>query len=94
MAVAVLVLACGAGVTLAYAMHMTKPVFFSSRQLMATAGVPILGTVMFVRPEAWRDEHAASNRHLALAFSALLGIFVLVLFTQSTLSGWLLRVVA
>jgi len=56
--------------------------------------VPILGTVMFVRPEAWRDEHAASNRHLALAFSALLGIFVLVLFTQSTLSGWLLRVVA
>ena len=94
MAVAVLVLACGAGVALAYAMHMTKPVFFSSRQLMATAGVPILGTVMFVRPEVWRDEHAASNRHLALAFSALLGIFVLVLFTQSTLSGWLLRVVA
>ena len=94
MAVAVLVLACAAGVSLAYARHVTKPVFFSPRQLTEAVGLPILGTVMFVRPEVWRGEHAASNRNLTLAVSALVGVFVLVLFTQNALSGWLLRVMA
>ena len=88
-AVAVLILACGAGIGAAYLKHMTKPVFFSTQSLSSALGRPVLGSVTFARPGAWLSERSAAIRHAALAMSALVAVFVLVLITQNSFSRWL-----
>lgn len=50
--------AIGAGVGVAFLLHLLRPVFVSARQLGEVTGLPVLGAVSL----AWADKHRIENR--------------------------------
>lgn len=84
--IATLFLAMGAGVGLAYVLHMTRPVFNNVRQLHEATGLPVLGMVSMT----WLDRYRAASRRgffvYAGAAAALVCFTFALLLVQSRLA--------
>ena len=85
-----LIVALGAGLGVAYLLHMLQPAFVSTRQLAAVTGLTVLGAVSM----AWADRRRAERHRSAVLYACgtvglvLLGLAVLVLNTHiSSLVG-------
>ena len=82
-----LFLAIGAGIGMAYLLHLLRPVFVSARQLGAVTGLTVLGTVSM----AWAGEHRVEarrgNLHYACWAGGLLLVGVAVLLLQAHISN-------
>ena len=79
--------AIGAGVGVAYLLHLLRPVFVSARQLGAVTGLAVLGTVSM----AWAGEHRMlarrGNFRYAYWSAGLLVVGVVVLLLQGHISN-------
>ncbi len=87
-----LIAALGAGLGVAYLLHMLQPAFVSTRQLAAVTGLTVLGAVSM----AWADRRRAERHRSTVLYACgtvglvLLGLAVLVLNTHiSNLVGGL-----
>ncbi len=85
--VGVLFLALGAGLGVAYLLHLMSPVFVSTRQLGAVTGLPVLGSVSL----AWADKHRLEGRRSNVRYvfltAGLLVVAVGVLLLQAHISN-------
>lgn len=86
---AVLVVGVGLGAGVAYLIHLSKPVFSTSRSLSEATGLPVLGTVMRSFAERSRDELRASFRRYIATTAALFVIFVVTMVLQQPASRML-----
>ena len=79
--------AIGAGIGVAFLLHLLRPVFVSARQLGEVTGLPVLGVVSM----AWADRHRLENRrasvHYAFWAAGLLAAGVVVLVLQGYISN-------
>jgi polysaccharide chain length determinant protein (PEP-CTERM system associated) len=75
MLLAILIIGAGGGATLAWVMHLFKPVFSDVDDLRETTGLPVLGAVSMT----WYDRHRAGRRREFLSF-ATAGIALFVCF--------------
>ena len=79
-----LIAALGAGLGVAYLLHMLQPAFVSTRQLAAVTGLTVLGAVSM----AWADRRRAERHRSTVLYACgtvglvLLGLAVLVLNTH------------
>jgi polysaccharide chain length determinant protein (PEP-CTERM system associated) len=89
MIVAVLLLALGAGGSVAYVRHKLLPVFWSAKTLAAQTGAMVLGVVTFAFP----DSRLASARRALLWYSTSVSSLVLVGIAVFGLSHSGLRIV-
>jgi polysaccharide chain length determinant protein (PEP-CTERM system associated) len=84
--VMVLVAALAAGAGLAFALNQVRPVFDNLRALTELTSLPVLGAVS----RTWRERHRAVRvgelARVAIAASALIGVFVMVLVLQGPAS--------
>ena len=82
-----LFLAIGAGIGIAYLLHLLRPVFVSARQLGAVTGLAVLGTVSM----AWAGEHRLRARRANLRYACWAGGLLLaglaVLLLQAHISN-------
>jgi polysaccharide chain length determinant protein (PEP-CTERM system associated) len=79
LATVVLLFALTAGIGLAFALNLTRPVFYSSRELERRFGVPVLGAIRMVRDA---QAQAVMRRNSVLAFGsvgALIAVYALLL---------------
>lgn len=68
------ILALGAGIGVAFLLHLLTPVFVSSRQLAEVTGLTVLGTVSM----AWADTHRSESRRSVFRYAFwAAGLFVL-----------------
>jgi polysaccharide chain length determinant protein (PEP-CTERM system associated) len=84
-----LLLALGAGGSVAFVLHLFKPVFGSARQLADITGLPVLGQVSMT----WIERYRSSFRRDALVFAGAAGglivAAVVVLMAESRILGLL-----
>ncbi len=79
-----MIVALGAGIGAAYALHLLRPVFVSTRQLGAVTGLAVLGAVSM----AWANKHRAQRHRSMVLYTCwaaglvLMGAAVLVLHTH------------
>lgn len=64
---AVLVIALGAGIGIAYLLDLLKPVFYTARGLKAATGLPVIGVV----PRTWLDRQRQDFRRQSLHYWAI-----------------------
>ena len=80
--VAVLVLACGAGIGFAFLLDQLRPVFHDAKTLRVRTDRPVLGVVSLT----WLDRHKSQRRRELGAFVtmgvALIGVFTMVVIFQ------------
>ncbi len=80
-------LAIGAGIGVAYLLHLLRPVFVSARQLGEITGLTVLGAVSM----AWADKHRLETRHVRVRYAfwaaGLLVVGVAVLLLQGYISN-------
>ncbi len=69
-----LIAALGAGVGVAYLLHLLRPVFVSARQLGAATGLTVLGAVSL----AWSDRHRQARRRSGVRYAISLAALVVV----------------
>ena len=81
-----LIAGLGAGLGIAFVLSQLRSVFFDARALRNTIGLPILGVVTLVRSEAARQRDKRELRLFGLAFSSLVGVFVLVVLVMTFLA--------
>ena len=86
-----LVFGLAAGGGTAYLMHLTRPVFQNAKALAEATGLHVLGAVSLARPAEWAAQHRAETRRVAMAFSLLLAVCIVVLvsndFVASLVNG-------
>lgn len=75
--------ALGAGIGVAYLLHLLRPVFVSTRQLTAATGLPVLGAVSLAWAERHRFEKHRARVRYVLASTGLLAAAVAVFFVTS-----------
>lgn len=92
--IGVFFLAIGAGIAIAYLLHLLRPVFVSARQLGAVTGLVVLGTVSM----AWAGEHRLETRRRNLRFAGwaagLLVVGVAALLLQGYISNMMVELLA
>ena len=81
----VLLAAMGIGAALAFLLDQLHPVFFSSRDVTAIAGLPVLGTVSLVLSPSDKSDKRRGRLTFAFAFILLVGSFVVA----SSMSAYL-----
>ena len=87
--VAMLFVAIGAGVGVAYLLHLLTPVFVSARQLGEITGLPVLGAVSM----AWADQHRVEKRHSSVRYACLAAGLLVVAVGLLALQGHISRMV-
>jgi polysaccharide chain length determinant protein (PEP-CTERM system associated) len=85
--VGVLVLALGAGIGVAYLLHLLRPVFVSTRQLASATGLTVLGAVSMAWAEKHRIERRRGTRRYAMLSTGLVLTAVAVLLLNLYSSG-------
>jgi polysaccharide chain length determinant protein (PEP-CTERM system associated) len=74
------------GAAVAFARHLTSPVFHSARQLQSAVGRGAVTVIGLISPTAWKNGEARSDRRLALALTLLVVAFVIVHLTRATVT--------
>lgn len=86
--IGMLFFAIGAGIGVAYLLHMLRPVFVSARQLGEVTGLTVLGAVNM----AWADKHRIETRHTRVRYAfwavGLVVVGVAVLLLQGYISNF------
>jgi polysaccharide chain length determinant protein (PEP-CTERM system associated) len=82
-------LALGAGIGIAYLLHLLRPVFVSTRQLTAATGLPVLGAVSM----AWAEKHRVEKRQGSVRYALLSTGLLLAGVIVFLLSGFISDVV-
>jgi polysaccharide chain length determinant protein (PEP-CTERM system associated) len=90
LATLVLFVSLAAGAASAYALHLLKPVFLSTKALLAATGLPVLGSIGSATPEKKTIRFGGEFRRAAIALCCLFLVFILVLLTNN-LANSLLR---
>ena len=83
---AVFVLGLGAGASVAYLMHMMRPVFADSRSLADMTGLPVLGSVTRSWVEKYRAQLRMGLVRYSVAAAALFAVFIVVVVVQQPAS--------
>ena len=92
--IGMLFFAIGAGIGVAYLLHMLRPVFVSARQLGEVTGLTVLGAVNM----AWADKHRIETRHTRVRYAfwavGLVVVGVAVLLMQGYISNFVVELLA